>query len=69
VDRNGIVKGGAIVSPRSSELISEISLAVESGLSAMDLGLTIHPHPTLSEGVKEGAEATYGRSLHFKSSR
>ncbi|MEM0128184.1 MAG: dihydrolipoyl dehydrogenase [Thermoplasmatales archaeon] len=69
VDGDGIIKGAAIVSPRSSELISEMSVAVEAGLTAMDIGLTVHPHPTLSEGVKDGAEATYGRSLHFKSSR
>ncbi|MGC8645522.1 MAG: dihydrolipoyl dehydrogenase [Thermoplasmata archaeon] len=69
VDEDKVIKGAAFVSPRSSELISEISLAIEAGLTAMDLGLTIHPHPTLSEGVKEGAEAVYGKSLHFKSSR
>ncbi len=69
VDKNGVVKGAAFAAPRSSELISEISLAVEAGLSAEDIGLTIHPHPTLSEGVQESAEAVNGRSLHFKSSR
>lgn len=69
VDDSFVIKGGAIVAPRGSELISEISFAVEAGLTSKDLGLTIHPHPTLSEGVKEAAEATYGRSLHFKSGR
>lgn len=68
-DEKLIVKGGAFVLPRASELISEISLAVESGLTSRDVGLTIHPHPTLSEGVQEASEATYGKSLHFKSSR
>jgi len=69
VDEEKVIKGAAFVSPRSSELISEMSLAIEAGLTAMDVGLTIHPHPTLSEGVKEGAEAVYGKSLHFKSGR
>ena len=69
VDDNFVIKGGALVAPRASELVSEISLAVESGLTSKDLGMTIHPHPTLSEGVKEAAEATYGKSLHYKSSR
>ncbi len=64
-----LVKGGAFVLPRASELISEISLAVESGLTSKDIGLTIHPHPTLSEGVQESSEATYGKSLHYKSNR
>ncbi len=68
-DENLVVKGGAFVLPRASELISEISLAVESGLTSRDIGLTIHPHPTLSEGVQESSEATYGKSLHYKSSR
>lgn len=69
VDDNYVIRGGAFVAPRASELISEISFAVEAGLTSKDLGLTIHPHPTLSEGVQESAEATYGKSLHFKSSR
>ena len=68
VDDDYVIKGAAFVAPRASELISEISLAVEAGLTSKDLGMTIHPHPTLSEGVKEAAEATYGKSLHFKSS-
>jgi dihydrolipoamide dehydrogenase len=69
VDEMGVVKGAAFAAPRSSELISEITLAIEAGLSAEDVGLTIHPHPTLSEGVQEVAEAINGKSLHFKSSR
>ena len=69
VDNDYVIKGGAFVAPRASELISEISLAVEAGLTSKDLGMTVHPHPTLSEGVKEAAEATYGKSLHYKSSR
>ncbi len=69
VDDDYVIKGGAFVAPRASELISEISLAVEAGLTSKDLGMTVHPHPTLSEGVKEAAEATYGKSLHYKSNR
>ncbi len=69
VDNEYVVKGGAFVAPRASELVSEISLAVEAGLTSKDVGMTVHPHPTLSEGVKEAAEATYGKSLHYKSSR
>ena len=65
-DEKGFVKGAGIVAPHSSELISEVSLAIESGLMAMDIGLTIHPHPTVSEGLKEAAEGAYGLPLHFK---
>ena len=68
-DKNGTVTGAGIVAPHSSEMISEISVAVESALNAMDIGMTIHPHPTVSEGVKEAAEGAYGYPLHFKSSR
>ncbi|MFG1519325.1 MAG: dihydrolipoyl dehydrogenase [Thermoplasmataceae archaeon] len=68
-DKNGTVTGAGIVAPHSSEMISEISVAVESGLNAMDIGMTIHPHPTVSEGVKEAAEGVYGFPLHFKPSR
>ncbi len=68
-DEKGYVKGAGITAPHSSELISEVVLAIESGLLAMDIGLTIHPHPTISEGLKEAAEATYGHSLHFKSGK
>ncbi|KAA8922144.1 dihydrolipoyl dehydrogenase [Thermoplasma sp.] len=65
-DERGIVTGAGLAAPHASELISELSLAVESGLMAMDIGLTIHPHPTVSEGVKETAEEAYGKPLHFK---
>lgn len=67
-DEKGIVTGAGITAPHSSEMISELSLSVESGLTAMDIGLTIHPHPTISEGVKESAESAYGKPLHFKPS-
>ncbi|EQD43993.1 Pyridine nucleotide-disulfide oxidoreductase, dimerization domain protein, partial [mine drainage metagenome] len=55
--------------PHASELISEISLAIESGLTVEDLGSTIHPHPTISEAVKESAEIAYDKPLHFKPNR
>ncbi len=65
-DEKGNVTGAAVVAPHSSELMGELTLAIESGLNAMDIGLTIHPHPTISEGVKEAAEGIYGKPLHFK---
>ncbi|MCL4332252.1 MAG: dihydrolipoamide dehydrogenase, partial [Candidatus Thermoplasmatota archaeon] len=68
-DKSGSITGAGIAAPHSSEMISEISLAVEAGLSPADIGLTIHPHPTVSEGVKEAAEGAYGKPLHFKTGR
>jgi dihydrolipoamide dehydrogenase len=54
------VLGGGIVGTNAGELITEISLAVETGCDAEDIGLTIHPHPTLSETVAGAAEAFEG---------
>ena len=54
------VLGGAIVGPHAGDLIAEICLAVEMGADAEDIGLTIHPHPTLSESVAMAAEVFEG---------
>ncbi len=54
------VLGGGIVGTNAGELISEIALAVEAGCDAADIGLTIHPHPTLTETVAGAAEAVEG---------
>ncbi|MGH8277530.1 MAG: dihydrolipoyl dehydrogenase, partial [Steroidobacteraceae bacterium] len=52
--------GGGIVGSNAGELISEVALAVETGCDAEDIGLTIHPHPTLTETVAGAAEAFAG---------
>ncbi|HTT43878.1 MAG TPA: dihydrolipoyl dehydrogenase [Steroidobacteraceae bacterium] len=54
------VLGGGIVGTNAGELISEVALAIENGCDAADIGLTIHPHPTLSETVAAAAEAFEG---------
>jgi dihydrolipoamide dehydrogenase len=54
------IVGGAIVGPHSGDLISELCLAIEMGAEAADIGLTIHPHPTLGESVGMAAEAYEG---------
>jgi dihydrolipoamide dehydrogenase len=56
----GRVIGGGIVGPNAGELIAEIGLAIEMGADAADIGMTIHPHPTLSETVGMSAEALEG---------
>ena len=58
--KTGRVLGGAIVGPNAGDLIAEIGLAIEMGADAADIGLTIHPHPTLSETVAFAAEAFEG---------
>jgi dihydrolipoamide dehydrogenase len=54
------VIGGAIVGAGAGDLISEIALAVEMGADAVDIGKTIHPHPTTSESVGMAAELYEG---------
>lgn len=54
------VLGGGMVGPNAGELIAEVALAIELGADAADIGLTIHPHPTLSETVCFAAEAFDG---------
>ena len=54
------VLGGGIVGPNAGELIAEVALAIEMGADAVDIGLTIHPHPTLSESIGMAAEAFEG---------
>ena len=54
------ILGGGLVGPNAGELIAEITLAIEMGADAADVGLTIHPHPTLSETIGFAAEAFEG---------
>ncbi len=56
----GRVVGAGIVGPHAGDLIAEAGLAIEMGCDAEDIGLTIHPHPTLSETVAFSAEAFAG---------
>jgi len=54
------VIGGGIVGTNAGDLIAEVGLAIEMGADAADIGLTVHPHPTLSETVAMAAEAFEG---------
>jgi dihydrolipoamide dehydrogenase len=54
------IVGGGIVGTHAGDLISEIAVAIEMGADAVDIGRTIHPHPTLSESIGLGAEAFEG---------
>lgn len=58
------VVGGEIVGASASDLINEITIAIESGLTAEDIALTIHPHPTLGEIILETAEVAIGHPIH-----
>jgi len=52
--------GGGIVGTHAGDLISEVALAIEMGADAVDIGKTIHPHPTLGESVGLAAEVAHG---------
>ncbi|MCG8563193.1 MAG: dihydrolipoyl dehydrogenase, partial [Hyphomicrobiales bacterium] len=54
------VIGCGIVGPNAGDLVAEVALAIEMDCDAADIGLTIHPHPTLSETVAMSAEAFEG---------
>ncbi|MBV9206985.1 MAG: dihydrolipoyl dehydrogenase, partial [Actinobacteria bacterium] len=59
-EATGRAIGCGIVGPSAGDLIAEAALAIEMGADAADIGLTIHPHPTLSETVALAAEAFEG---------
>ncbi|AWI80505.1 dihydrolipoyl dehydrogenase [Parazoarcus communis] len=52
--------GGGIVGTHAGDLIGEVCLAIEMGADALDIGKTIHPHPTLGETVGMAAEVAHG---------
>jgi dihydrolipoamide dehydrogenase len=54
------IVGGGIVGPHAGDLIGEVALAIEMGADAVDIGRTIHPHPTLGESIGLAAEAAEG---------
>lgn len=54
------ILGGGIVGTHAGDLIGEVSLAIEMGADAVDIGKTIHPHPTLGESIGLAAEVAEG---------
>ncbi len=58
------VLGCAIIAPRASDLLAEVTAVMAFGGSSEDIARTCHAHPTYSEGVKEAALAVLGRALH-----
>ncbi len=59
------VLGVHVAAHNASEIISEATLAIEMGATLEDLALTIHPHPTISESIKEVADVALGKPLHY----
>ena len=61
---DGLVLGAQVAGNGASDIISELGLAVETGITLEDIALTIHAHPTLGEIPMEAAEVALGRPIH-----
>jgi dihydrolipoamide dehydrogenase len=57
---HGKILGGGMVGTHAGDMIGEIALAIEMGADAVDIGKTIHPHPTLGESIGMAAEVAHG---------
>ncbi|WP_017727128.1 dihydrolipoyl dehydrogenase [Halalkalibacterium ligniniphilum] len=62
---DGLVLGAQIAGPSASDMIAEIGLAIETGMTAEDIALTIHAHPSLGEITMEAAEVALGTPIHI----
>ena len=62
---DGVIIGGQVAGASASDIIGEIGLAVEAGMTAEDLSLTIHAHPSLGEMVMEAAEIAIDKPIHM----
>ena len=54
------ILGGGIVGTHAGDMIGEVALAIEMGADEIDIGKTIHPHPTLGESIGMAAEVAHG---------
>ena len=59
------ILGMGVAGPGAGEMIAEGVLGIEMGANVTDLGLSIHPHPTLSETIMEAADLFHGTATHF----
>ena len=57
---HGKILGGGMVGTHAGDMIGEVALAIEMGADAVDIGKTIHPHPTLGESIGMAAEVAHG---------
>ncbi len=63
--KTDLLLGMHIVAPQAESLIGEGVIALEMGATLEDIGLSIHPHPTLTEGIMDAAEAAHGKAIHI----
>lgn len=64
-EETDLLLGVHLVGPMAGELVAEAALALEMAATVSDLALTIHAHPTLSEGLMEAAEALHKQAIHI----
>ncbi|MFX3624347.1 MAG: dihydrolipoyl dehydrogenase [Ectobacillus sp.] len=62
---DGLLVGAQVVGAGASDIISELGLAIEAGMTAEDIAQTIHAHPTLGEITMEAAEVALGMPIHI----
>ncbi|WP_332632256.1 dihydrolipoyl dehydrogenase [Halalkalibacter flavus] len=62
---DGLVIGAQVAGPNASDMIAELGLAIETGMTAEDIALTIHAHPSLGEITMEAAEVALGTPIHI----
>ena len=62
---DGLLLGAQIVGENASDMIAELGLAIEAGMTVEDVAMTIHAHPTLAEITAEAAEVLLGRPIHM----
>jgi dihydrolipoamide dehydrogenase len=67
--KTDLLLGMHIVAPQAESLIGEGVIALEMGATLEDIGLSIHPHPTLTESLMEAAEAAHGKAIHIVNPR
>ncbi len=63
--KTDLLLGMHIVAPQAESLIGEGVIALEMGATLEDVGLSVHPHPTLTEGIMDAAEAAHGKAIHI----
>ncbi len=63
--KSDLLLGMHIIAPQAESLIGEGVIALEMGATLEDIGLSIHPHPTLTEAIMDAAEAAHGKAIHI----
>ncbi|HEY1683067.1 MAG TPA: dihydrolipoyl dehydrogenase [Candidatus Tumulicola sp.] len=63
--KTDLLLGMHIVAPQAESLIGEGLIALEIGATLEDIGLSVHPHPTLTEAIMDAAEAAHGKAIHI----